>query len=424
MGPMGEWIEVQIRSTRMDEIAERGFAAHWKYKTGEIEEETELNKWIDTIKEILENPEPNAIDFLDTIKLNLFASEIFVFTPKGDIKTMPSKSTALDFAFELHSELGFHCIGAKVNHKLVPMSHVLKSGDQVEILTSKSQTPKYEWLSYVTTGSAKTKLRARFRKDNKELIKMGEEFLSSFLSKNRIPNDQQTIDVLMKNFNCESRDNFLLKLAKKDFNLDETLHLFKPAKEGNKLIRYWNEAFGSGTGKQQIKQPEKANEFDKINFAETHKLTEEDIQQRYRLADCCQPIPGDEVLGFLEDSGFITLHKRQCPKAMRLKSSFGSRIVSTQWATGKELSFPVVIELKGIDQIGLVSQIAKIVSDELSVNMTKLVFDTKDGIFIGTIELYVHDVEEVQNLCMKLSKIKSIQSVFRKEKIIDDTPVD
>lgn len=424
MGPMGEWIEVQIRSTRMDEIAERGLAAHWKYKTGEIEEETELNKWIDTIKEILENPEPNAIDFLDTIKLNLFSSEIFVFTPKGDIKTMAANSTALDFAFELHSELGFHCIGAKVNHKLVPMSHVLKSGDQVEILTSKSQTPKYEWLNYVTTGRAKARLKARFRKDNKGIIKKGEYILSDFLSKNRLPNDQTSLDVLLRNYECDSRDDFLLKLGNGDFNLDEAKRFFKPVKEGNKLIRYWTEAFGSGTAKTQEKKEEKANEFEKINFAENQLVTDEDLKKRYRLADCCKPIPGDEVLGFLEESGHITVHKRQCPLAMKLKSSYGSRIVSIKWATGKSLSFPAEIELNGIDQIGLMGQVAKIISNELSVNMTKVVFDTKDGIFKGSIEMNVHDTEEVQNLCMKLSRIKSIQSVFRKEKFTEDSSTD
>jgi len=423
MGPMGEWVEVQIRSTRMDEIAERGFAAHWKYKSGEIDEETELNKWIDMIKEILENPEPNAIDFLDTIKLNLFSSEIFVFTPKGEIKTMPAGSTALDFAFELHSELGFHCIGAKVNHKLVPLSHVIKSGDQVEILTSKNQVPKLEWLGYVTTGRAQARLRARFRKDNKDLIKKGEEMVSEFLANQRIPNAPQTLEVLHKNFNFDNRDDFLQKVGKNEINLDDTLQFLKPGKGGNILVRYWKEAFGSGGNKAQNNQDISKDLSESIDIKKTYKLTEESIQQRFRLADCCRPIPGDEVLGYLEDDGFISVHKRQCPVAMKLKSSYGSRIVSTEWATKKELSFPVILELKGIDQVGLVSQVAKIVSDELIVNMTRLVFDTKDGIFNGIIELNVHDVEDVQNLCMKLSGIKSIQSVYRREMTTEDSKI-
>jgi len=417
MGPDGEWIEVQIRSTRMDEIAERGFAAHWKYKTGEIEEETELNRWIYTIKEILENPEPNAIDFLDTIKMNLFSSEIFVFTPKGDIKTMAANSTALDFAFELHSEIGLHCIGAKVNHKLVPMSHVLKSGDQVEILTSNNQTPKYEWLNYVTSGRAQARLRARFRKDNKVFIKKGEELLTEYLSKLRLPNDQTTIEKLQQHFDCETRDDLLTKLGMEQLKLgDAESQIFKASKDQNKLMKYWKLTFGLG-GNKQTKQESKPEIKEAIDFKSTHKLTEESIQQKYKLAECCQPIPGDDVLGYVDENGNITVHKRQCPVAMKLKSSFGPRIISAEWATHKELSFPVIIEMNGIDGVGIVSQIAEIVSNELAVNMTKLSFETKDGIFKGSIELFVHDVEDIQNLCMKISKIKNVQLVHRKEQM-------
>jgi len=417
MGPDGEWIEVQIRSNRMDEIAERGFAAHWKYKTGEIEEETELNRWIYTIKEILENPEPNAIDFLDTIKMNLFSSEIFVFTPKGDIKTMAAGCTALDFAFELHTEIGFHCIGAKVNHKLVPMSHVLKSGDQVEILTSKNQTPKYEWLSYVTTGRAQSRIRARFRKDNKRYFKKGEDLLVSFFASLRLSYDQAATEKLQEHFECENKDDMLMKLGLGQLQLGEAeIQLFRTAKEENKLIKYWKLTFGLG-GNKQTKQeptPENKNAFD---FKSTHKLTEESIQHKYRLAECCQPIPGDDVLGYVDENGNVSVHKRRCPVAMKLKSSFGPRIISAEWATHKELSFPVEIELRGIDGVGIVSQITKIVSDELAVNMTKLVFETKDGIFKGSIELFVHDVEDIQNLCMKIAKIKNVQLVHRKEQM-------
>ena len=417
MGPDGEWIEVQIRSNRMDEIAERGFAAHWKYKTGEIEEETELNRWIYTIKEILENPEPNAIDFLDTIKMNLFSSEIFVFTPKGDIKTMAAGCTALDFAFELHTEIGFHCIGAKVNHKLVPMSHVLKSGDQVEILTSKNQTPKYEWLSYVTTGRAQSRIRARFRKDNKRYFKKGEDLLVSFFASLRLSYDQAVTEKLQEHFECENKDDMLMKLGLGQLQLGEAeIQLFRTAKEENKLIKYWKLTFGLG-GNKQTKQESTPGNKDVFDFKSTHKLTEESIQHKYRLAECCQPIPGDDVLGYVDENGNVSVHKRRCPVAMKLKSSFGPRIISAEWATHKELSFPVEIELRGIDGVGIVSQITKIVSDELAVNMTKLVFETKDGIFKGSIELFVHDVEDIQNLCMKIAKIKNVQLVHRKEQM-------
>ena len=411
----GEWIEAQIRSRRMDEIAERGLAAHWKYKTGEFEEETELNRWIDTIKEILDNPDPNAIDFLDTIKLNLFSSEIFVFTPKGDIKIMAAGATALDFAFELHSDLGFHCIGAKVNHKLVPMSHVLKSGDQIEILTSKTQVPKAEWINFVTTGRAKSKLMTRFRKDNKDVIKKGEDLLSDYLNKHRIPADLSVYTILINKFGAKNRDDLLLKLGNDEISLTEADSNIKSDKGGNRLVRYWKEKFDSG--KQSGKQESDQKPLRNINLRKTYKLTEETLQQKCRLADCCQPIPGDDVVGFLEDNGNISVHKRLCPTAMGLKSTYGSRIVSLEWGTHKALSFPAVIELRGIDQVGLVSQVARIVSDEMAVNMTKVLFETKDGIFKGTIELYVHDVEDLQNLNKKLSGIKSIQSVVRQEKV-------
>jgi len=416
MGPEGEWIEVQIRSNRMDEIAERGFAAHWKYKTGEIEEENELNKWIYTIKEILENPEPNAIDFLDTIKMNLYSSEIFVFTPKGEIKTLPSNSTALDFAFALHSELGYHCIGAKVNHKLMPMSTVLKSGDQVEVLTSKSQQPKYEWLNWVTSGSAKNRIRTKFRKDNKSLIKKGDDAVIAFFNSIRKPYDQYATELLLNHFNIENKDDLLMKVGHGDIELGETeALLFKKEKEQNKLIKYWKLTLGMSNKPK----PETHNTTEeKIDYKVTHKLTEESFNEKYRLADCCHPIPGDDVLGFVEDNGGVSIHKRQCPEAMKLKSSYGPRILSAEWAMKNELSFPVELELRGIDGVGIVSQIAKIVSDELAVNMTKLLFETKDGIFKGNIELFIHDVKDVQNLCMKISKIQNVQVVRRKEEII------
>lgn len=417
MGPMGDWIEVQIRSSRMDEIAERGFAAHWKYKSGEIEEEAELNKWIDTIKEILENPEPNSIDFLDTIKLNLFSSEIFVFTPKGEIKTMPAGSSALDFAFELHSELGFHCIGAKVNHKLVPLSHKLKSGDQVEILTSKNQAPRAEWLDYVTTARAQTKLKAKFKKDTKDTLKKGEEIIMDFLSSQNVQIDTQTIDILCNVFGCSNRDELYQKTANNEINLEDSLQHFKKGRYGS-ILKYWKNAFKSTPRKPKNSESEieKKPATDRIDIKKTYELTEESIKERFRLAECCKPIPGDEVLGYIEDDGFISIHKRQCPVAVKLKTSFGSRIISTQWATKKEMSFPIILELRGIDEVGLVSQVVKIVSDEMLVNMTRLSFDTKDGIFSGTIELNVHDVEDVQNLCMKIAGIKSIQYVHRKDK--------
>jgi len=333
MGPDGKWIEIQILSTRMDDIAEHGIASGWNNTTIEIDEENKLSRWINSIKEILENPEPDAIDFLSTIKMDMFSSEIFVFTPKGDIKKMAVNSTVLDFAFELHSDIGFHCIGAKVDHVMVSISHVLISGNQVEILTSKNQIPKYEWLNYVTTGRAQKQLRERFRKGNK-----------------------------------------------------------------------------------QIKQNTASETESSIDYKTPHKLKEDDLGTKYRLADCCKPIPGEDVLGYVDNNGNIFIHKRLCPVAMKLESSFGSRIISSEWDTFKVITFPVELELRGFDDVGIVSQITKIVSDDMSVNISKLMFETKDGIFNGNIELLVHDVNDVNKLCMEISKIKNVQKVYRKIK--------
>ncbi|HEY5499517.1 MAG TPA: ACT domain-containing protein, partial [Bacteroidales bacterium] len=316
---------------------------------------------------------------------------------------------------DLHSEIGFHCIGAKVNHKLVPMSHVLKSGDQVEILTSRNQNPKYEWLNYVTTGRAQSRIRARFRKDNKLYIKKGEELLISFLKSLRVSYNQTIIEQLQEHYECLSKDDMLMKLGMSQLILGEAeAQLFKVEKDQNKLIKYWKLTFGLGGKQKHGPTPENKEVFD---FKSTHKLTEESIQNKYKLAECCQPIPGDDVLGYVDENDNVTVHKRQCPVAMKLKSSFGPRIISAEWATHKELSFPVEIEIRGIDDVGIVSQIAKIVSDELAVNMTKLLFETKDGIFKGAIELFVHDVEDIHNLCMKIAKIKNVQLVHRKEQM-------
>jgi GTP pyrophosphokinase len=307
----GEWIEVQIRSQRMDEIAERGLAAHWKYKTNEAEKDDELNHWIDTIKDILENPNPNAIDFLDTIKLNLFSSEIFVFTPKGDIRKIAAGSTALDFAFDLHSDLGFHCIGAKVNHRLVPMSHVLKSGDLVEILTSKTQSPKKEWLNYVTSAKAKNLLNTYFRKENKDEIKKGEDLLRAYLNERRLAIDSTIKLTLIKHFNAESWDFFLIKVANGSIQPNDFDHFFHVSQNSGSLIHYWKEPYQKTDTSNDVlvEIPNKES----IDLSKPFKLTEETLQERCHLANCCKPIPGDEVIGFLEESGYIAVHKRQCP---------------------------------------------------------------------------------------------------------------
>ncbi len=409
MGPAGKWVEVQIRSRRMDIIAERGFAAHWKYKVDEIDDENELNRWILTIKEILERPEPDSIDMLDTIKMNLFASEIFVFTPKGDIKTIAQGATALDFAFELHSELGFHCIGAKANHQLVPMSYVLKSGDQIEILTSDVQTPKYEWLKFVTTGKAASKIRSRLRKDNREILKAAEQELGDFLNEKRLATSPENIQVLIDHFDCDSRDDLLLKLGKKEIKLqDLPADLYKKPSGSSWMQTLKNSLWRSNKKEEstEIKTDRKA----------LHQLTEESMRSRYVLAPCCQPIPGDKVVGFVEKNGIVTVHKQHCPVVMKLKSSQGNNIITAEWATQKTMSFIAYLEMTGVDEVGVVSQLTRIISDEYKVNIQMLHIETKDGVFKGFMTLYIHDVEDLNKLIDKLKGIKSIRDIKRIDK--------
>ncbi|MBQ7162899.1 MAG: bifunctional (p)ppGpp synthetase/guanosine-3',5'-bis(diphosphate) 3'-pyrophosphohydrolase [Bacteroidales bacterium] len=406
MGPSGDWIEVQIRSSRMDNIAERGFAAHWKYKAGEVEEENELNRWILTIKEILEHPEPNAIDMLDTIKMNLFSSEIFVFTPKGEIKTIAQGATALDFAFELHTELGYHCIGAKANHQLVPMSYVLKSGDQIEILTSDSQTPKYEWLQFVSTGKAYAKIRTWLRRENKTAFKQAETTLAEYFSRNRLAASTENYQALIEYFKCKSRDDLLFKLSREEIQLSDAVmqEVFRKG-SSNILVKYWQLAFGRSGKKDEMR--------DQADAKGVHQLTEEAVQGRYKLAPCCQPIPGDEVVGYLEKDGTISVHKQLCPEVMKLKSIHGNNIISAQWATHKMMSFPADLEITGSDEIGVLAQISRIISSDFSFNIKMLHIETHDGIFKGYISLYVHDLEDLNLLIAKLKGLKAISSVSR-----------
>ena len=377
MGNNGQWIEVQIRSERMNDVAEQGFAAHWKYKEGGgSEDEGELEKWLKTIKEILDDPQPDAIDFLDTIKLNLFASEIFVFTPKGELKTMPQNSTALDFAFSLHTDIGSHCIGAKVNHKLVPLSHKLQSGDQVEVLTSKSQRVQPQWEVFATTARARTKIAAILRKERKANQKIGEELLNEFLKKEEIRPGEAVIEKLRKFHNAKNEEELLAAIGSKAIILGEA---------------------------------------DKNELKQVLKLTEESLQKKYIMAECCHPIPGDDVLGYVDENDRIIIHKRQCPVAAKLKSSYGNRILATEWDTHKELSFLVYIYIKGIDSMGLLNEVTQVISRQLNVNIRKLTIETEDGIFEGKIQLWVHDVEDVKTICNNLKKIQNIKQVSRVE---------
>ena len=413
MGNNGQWIEVQIRSERMNDVAEQGFAAHWKYKEGGgSEDEGELEKWLKTIKEILDDPQPDAIDFLDTIKLNLFASEIFVFTPKGELKTMPQNSTALDFAFSLHTDIGSHCIGAKVNHKLVPLSHKLQSGDQVEILTSKSQRVQPQWEVFATTARARAKIAAILRKERKANQKIGEEILNEFLKKEEIRPEETVIEKLRKLHNAKNEEELLAAIGSKAIVLGEADKNELKEKQTSNWKKYLTFSFGNNKEKQEEKEPQ---EKEKINPKQVLKLTEESLQKKYIMAECCHPIPGDDVLGYVDENDRVIIHKRQCPVAAKLKSSYGNRILATEWDTHKELSFLVYIYIKGIDSMGLLNEVTQVISRQLNVNIRKLTIETEDGIFEGKIQLWVHDVDDVKTICNNLKKIQNIKQVSRVE---------
>ena len=418
MSNKGQWIEVQIRSERMNDVAEQGFAAHWKYKAGGgSEDEGELSKWLKTIKEILDDPQPDALDFLDTIKLNLFASEIFVFTPKGEIKTMPQNCTALDFAFSIHTFLGSHCIGAKVNHKLVPLSHKLQSGDQVEILTSKSQKVQPSWINFATTAKAKAKIQAILKRERREQQLKGEDLIAQFFQNEGLPANDENIRKLCEKHQVKTYEELALAVGQGVFTLgDPDKNELKEKTNSTNWKKYISFAFGGNkqkNTKQQDKTEPQPLNIDKKSIV---KLTPDAIQKNYILADCCKPIPGDDVLGYIDDNNRIVIHKRQCPIAAQLKTSFGNRLIAVQWQTGKALVFPVNIYIKGLDEIGILNKLTEVISQQLNVNIHKLNNESEEGIFESRVQLYVHDVNDVNTICNNLKKINNINKITR----IDD----
>ncbi|MBQ3555916.1 MAG: bifunctional (p)ppGpp synthetase/guanosine-3',5'-bis(diphosphate) 3'-pyrophosphohydrolase [Bacteroidales bacterium] len=423
MGKDGNWVEVQIRSKKMDEIAERGFAAHWKYKTGENtdynERENELDTWLKTIKEILEHPEPNALDFLDTIKLNLYASEIFVFTPKGDIKTFPKDATALDFAFTLHSDIGYHCIAAKVNHKLVPLSQRLQSGDQVEILTSKSQRPKQEWINFITTAKSKTRLIAALRKDRKNIASKGEVMFKAFIeSQSETIDTEALIKRLINHFKVNRRDELFFLIGNGDITLDANILKVTGEKSDNIIIRYLKKPFSALTlNKTPDKEKEKEeddNEF--IDRTSIFYIRPEEEGKRYTFASCCTPIPGEEVIGYVNDNETVTIHKVDCSVATRLKSSFGERLVAARWIEGVgQKPVAATIEINGIDSVGVLNHITQIISRDMAINIRAITIETKDGLFTGRLSIMVNDAKKITALCSSLKKIAEVKSATRIE---------
>ena len=410
MSQRGEWIEVQIRSEKMNEVAERGIAAHWKYKSeGESTNDDQLENWLHTIKEILDDPQPNALDFLDTIKLNLYATEIFVFTPKGDIKTMPQNCTALDLAYSIHTFLGNHCIGAKVNHKLVPMSHQLQSGDQVEILTSNSSRVDESWLAFATTAKARAKIQAALRRQQRILQREGEEKLNEFLEKEGLHNYSGNIEKLWKLHKLNDRDELLVAIGKGTVTLGND---DKDALLGNK--KFSLQSLFSFNSKEKKKEEEKeVRKYEMPDRNTPINLTDETLRNGYIIADCCHPIPGDDVLGYYNEQKQIVIHKRNCPVANTLKSSHGDRILAATWETHKQLYFVVPIQITGIDDLGVLHQITTIISQQLNANIQKIHIESNNGIFEGTFWINVHDVQDVKSICENLKKVSSIKTIAR-----------
>ena len=427
MSSKGRWIEVQIRSEHMNELAEQGFAAHWKYKDGgEItEDEGELNEWLRTIKEILDDPQPDAMDFLDAIKLNLFASEIFVFTPKGEIKTMPAGCTALDFAFQIHTFLGSHCIGAKVNHKLVPLSHKLNSGDQVEILTSMSQHVNPSWINFVSTAKAKAKIQAILRRESRELQKTGEAQLSTWLKAHDLEMTTSTLDKLCDLHDLRKHDNLFLAVGNKSVILGDTdLNELRGKSKSEKTItsRGWRRyvPFLKSNDKKATETAEAKDTENtegliivtkELNKKKPIFINEENIH-RYLFPHCCHAIPGDDILGYIDNKNHIEIHKRACPVAAKLKASYGGRILDAKWDMHRQLFFDATIEIRGIDRSGMLHDISDVLSDQLGINIRKITISSDNGIFEGTIEMQVHDRKDVQFIVESMKNIKDIQEVL------------
>ena len=396
MGASGQWFEVQIRSERMDEIAEKGLAAHWKYKGTGGEGYSEVDKWLAGIKELLEQPDSNALDFLDEFKLNLYAKEIRVFTPRGHTKTLPKGATALDFAYDIHTEIGNTCIGAKVNHKLVPMSYKLQSGDQVEILTSEKQHPQKEWLDFIITAKAKSHIMSYFKKDRKEIQKEGIAVFEKIIRDLELPRTSEHLKKVLISFNIQNKEDLYVKLATEVIFQEEVMKELKRKVE-SRFMKYWKLQFFRNDREEERKET-KRKELDK--------------NMDIVISPCCNPIPGDDVVG-MNIGGKVTVHKRKCPEAIRLMASYGDKIVPVKWVSRQMMAFPAMMRIHGIDRIGIVSEIATIISKEIRVNMRVVHFETKDGIFEGAIQLYVYNTDDLNRLMAKISEIKGVERVTR-----------
>jgi len=405
MGPKGRWVEVQIRSERMNEIAEKGYAAHYKYKHGAKQEDENLEQWLNKLQEALENSEANAVDFVEQFKLNLYSKEIFVFTPKGDLKSLPKGSSPLDFAFSIHTEIGLKTRGAKVNGKLVPLSHKLKSGDQVDIITSENIKPNNNWLDYANTARAKSKIKNALKEERKKLAEEGKAILARKLRSLKVPYSKQTINELVKFFKLKTSLDLFYRvgigtidnIALKQYN----------ASRSNALVSFFKNKIRKPSISEDLNKEEITTNFDLLVFGK------EEDKLEYKLANCCNPIPGDPVFGFVTVNEGIKVHKKDCPNAIQLQSNYAYRIISAKWIDSSQEEFRAIINLNGLDNLGLVSEITKEISNNLHVNMRNISFDSHDSVFQGKITVIVKNKTILKKLMTRLKKINGIDKVTR-----------
>lgn len=409
MGPGGRWVEVQIRTERMNEIAEKGLAAHWKYKEGSVNaQESKLDSFLNHLRDILNNPDTDTVDFIQDFKLDLFTEEIYVYTPKGDMRVLPKGATALDFAFDIHTQLGMHCIGAKVNYRLVPLSHQLNSGDQVEVITSSKQNPSEDWLSFLVTAKAKSRVKYYLKEDKRRIADEGREALRKKLEHMHLPMSQNNLNEMMLYYKKQSPLDLYYAIAVGSVDLkdlksfavygDKMQHPGRELKNDTRLV-----------SEEELARQKPAKGGELIIFGErSDKIL-------YKLAQCCQPIPGDDVFGFVTSGEGLKIHRTDCPNAAQLLANYGHRIVKTKWAKNKEISFLTGVRIIGLDDVGVIQKITNVISGELKLNMRSLSLDSKDGIFEGTIMIFVHDREELNNFCNKLGALEGIQKIERIE---------
>lgn len=399
MGPHGKWVEVQIRTKRMNDIAEKGLAAHWKYKEGATEE-NRFDKWFQQIRDMLANQDTNSVDFLQDFKLSFLAEEIYVYTPKGDIKMLPVGSSALDFAFSIHTKIGENCIGAKVNHKLVPISHKLRSGDQVEIITSSKQKPKSEWLKFVVTTKAKSKIKDSLKEEKRAIGEEGRALLVKRLEQMNIPATQSQFEEIASYYKINSSLDLFYDIAVKKVDLNEIKDW---TYNGDKIIFPRAEKVVVEEKTKSI--PRKDTEL--IIFGESSDKI------MYSLANCCKPIPGDDVFGFITQGEGLKIHRTNCPNAARLLANYGHRVVKTKWVKNKEISFLTGIKIIGLDDVGVINKITNLISGTLKININALTIEAHEGLFEGNVKVYVHDKDELENLVDKLVALPGIESVER-----------